>query len=169
MTLTYDSLATTTLGSATGSITFSSIPSSYTDLRVVWHISGITSGSSNPGIRFNGDTSGTHSTTLLRGNGTNIVSSGYSSQNMVFLGGTDAIPTTSVPMLILIDIFSYSGSTQKTCLSSGHFEREQTGGAMVKTVGRWANTSAINSLTLLLDTGSQNVGTTASLYGIKAE
>jgi hypothetical protein len=63
---TYEPIATTTLGTATSSFTFSSIPATYTDLRLVigW-VSG-----TNPRIRFNSDTATSYSQTAMYGDGT---------------------------------------------------------------------------------------------------
>ena len=69
MTATYDPIATTTLGSAASTITFSSIPNTFTDLRLV--LFGVTlnaTGTYNQ-IRFNNDTGTNYSWTQLLGNG----------------------------------------------------------------------------------------------------
>ena len=52
MPATYEPIATTTLGSAAASITFSSIAGTYTDLRLV--MVGTTSASDWAFVRFNG-------------------------------------------------------------------------------------------------------------------
>jgi len=54
MPKTYEPIATTTLGSNQTTITFSSIPSTYTDLVIVSNMG--TTTASYPFIRFNGDT-----------------------------------------------------------------------------------------------------------------
>jgi hypothetical protein len=165
MPATYEPIATTTLGSATNSITFSSIPATYTDLRVVWVLTGV-SGTGTPGLRFNGVSTTSYSLTTLRGNGTDAASARYS-DNLIYLGGTNSIPSTTSTVLFTVDIFSYAGSTKKTCLSTGSTDRNGAGAAVV-TVGLFDSTSAINSVTVLLNSNNQSVGTTATLYGIKA-
>lgn len=165
MPSTYEPISTTTLSSATNSITFSSIPSTYTDLRVVWVLSGV-SGTATPGLRLNGASGVSYGTTVVRGNGTDAATATYS-DNLIYLSGTNSIPSATTAALITIDIFSYTGSTKKTCLSTGSFDRNGTG-ATVATVALWDNTAAINSVTILLNSNNQSVGTTATLYGIKA-
>jgi len=55
MPTTYEPIATTTLGSATASITFSTISGAYTDLVLVASITGV-SVATDPWIRINSDT-----------------------------------------------------------------------------------------------------------------
>ena len=85
MAATYEPIATTTLGSSQGTITFSSIPSTYTDLVIVMNYS---NGSSEyPSLQFNGDTGNNYSWRDLGGNGTSAVSySGSNVASIPFLG-----------------------------------------------------------------------------------
>ncbi len=165
MPATYEPIATTTLGTATNAITFSSIPATYTDLRVIWAITGV-SGTATPGLRLNGASGVSYNTLVMRGNGADASSAKYS-DNLIYLSGTNSIPTATTAALVTIDIFSYTGSAKKTCLSTGSFDRNGSG-ATVVTLGLWDNTAAVNSVTVLLNSNNQSVGTTATLYGIKA-
>ena len=62
MASTYEPIATTTLGSAASSITFSSIPATYTDLRLVLvHTPSASTG--NAQMQFNSDTATNYSYT----------------------------------------------------------------------------------------------------------
>lgn len=161
MPATYDSIATTTLGSATNTITFSSISGSYTDLRLV--LTGVMATTVDSAyIRFNSDSGTNYSRTTLGGNGTSASSGRASSQAQIYVTNDD-ISTTN-PTLIIIDIFSYAGSTNKTCLSTQSNDRNGAGNAHSQ-VGLWRSTSAITSITF---TSGQNfaIGFTASLYGI---
>jgi len=163
MPATYEPIATTTLGSAASSITFSSIPSTYTDLRLV--IVGQGSGNGYYAFRFNGVSTNTYNATYLVGNGSAVSSArlgAYSSGIMHYSG---FIPTTQWSMATL-DVFSYAGSTNKTCLSDYSAD---TNGSGSKELGvtLWSNTSAITSITIRTDSAAQYaVGTTATLYGI---
>ncbi len=66
MAATYTPIASATLAASTSSITFSSIPATYTDIVVV--INDINStGSFDTNIRFNGDSGSNYSRTGLRG------------------------------------------------------------------------------------------------------
>jgi hypothetical protein len=81
---TYESIATQTLGSSSGSITFSSIPSTYTDLVIVF--SGTTAALVAVDIQFNGDTSTNYSRTIISGNGSTASSDREVNQPQSSLG-----------------------------------------------------------------------------------
>jgi hypothetical protein len=168
MPSTYEPIATTTLGSATSTITFSSIAGTYTDLRLVFVGKNVTSNSSLL-IRFNGDTSGStlYSFTQLVGTGSSAVSSRDSSMsnwNTFYYGMPNAANTFAMATL---DVFSYAGSTNKTGLITASNDNNGSGD-VDRTVGLYRSTSAISSMTL----SNQGallfaIGTTATLYGIK--
>lgn len=165
MPATYEPIATNTLGSAAASITFSSIASTYTDLRVVIVATG--SAASIGQLRFNGvSTGGTYSSTYLYGNGTSVLSSNRTSRN----GGIDFFEgsiSTTIPTFSTIDIFSYAGSTYKTCLITGSLDQNGSG-QTERIVGLWSSTAAITTVALVGNGMNWAAGTTATLYGIKA-
>ena len=160
---TYEPIATTTLGSATNSITFSSIPATYTDLRLIVVYTASTGYGTS--LRFNADTATNYSGTYLVGQAS--LSSGRAS-NQNAMPVEDIEGATSTPYLVEIDIFSYLGSTNKTALISVAGDRNGAG-EILKYVGLWRNTSAINSIQFRVSNASFNLltGTTATLYGIK--
>lgn len=162
MPATYEPIATTTLGSAAAEITFSSIGSTYTDLRVSFVTASGTS-ANTAYIRFNGDTATNYSRTSIYGNGTSALSNQTSTANRI------ALPTVllaSTPEFISCDVFSYAGSTYKTCLATQNSDANGSG-TVNYLVGLWRSTSAITSLTLGNNGGTFATGTTATLYGIK--
>jgi hypothetical protein len=163
MPATYEPIATQTLASAATSITFSSIPSTYTDLKWVF-VGGIEIDANALVMRFNGDTGTNYSRTFLNGNGASATSGTTASATRIQLQTVD---TFSIPTFISCDIFSYAGSTFKTVLSSFSGDRNGSGNTF-NLVGLWRNTSAITSITLLVLVDSLAAGTTATLYGIKA-
>lgn len=163
MPATYEPIQTYTLGSAASSITFSSIPATYTDLRLVLNnIHSSTSG--NLTISFNGVPSGTsHSWTYIEGNGTAANSARVSNEPSISASRVNTV-TVGNTFLYNFDIFSYAGSTNKTCLITSSQDRNGSGVAS-NFVGLWRNTAAITSIVL---TSAMAIGTTATLYGIKA-
>jgi hypothetical protein len=64
------------------------------------------------------------------------------------------------------NIFSYAGSTNKTCLIESS-EDKNGSGSTVRTVGLWRDTSAITSIEVLMSSSTFATGTIATLYGIK--
>jgi len=162
MATTYEPIATTTLGSAASSITFSSITSAYTDLRIIMNVAG--GGSSNfVQIRFNSDATSNYSRTSLIADGSTVTSTRASATN----GLLNVAASGSVqPELILADIFSYSNtSVYKTWLSSDNSDANGSGN-VGRIVGLWRSTAAIDTILLQGNTGNFAAGTTATLYGI---
>ena len=158
MTATYDCIATTTTASSAASVTFSSIPSTYTDLFCVMNFS--LSGNNEVLFNFNGDTAANYSRTYFEGNGSTASSARQSSTNHIFMLGR------SSQMVNLVSINNYSNSTTyKTLLA--RFSSGQ--GIVGAEVGLWRSTAAINQIVISLNTGTFTNGSVISLYGIKAE
>jgi hypothetical protein len=163
MATTYDPIATTTLGSAAATITFSSISSAYTDLRLVI-TSTVSDAAGYIGLRFNSDSGTNYSYTQLKGNGSSAATNSTTSADTLYLGDYGG-PSTTIPYLQTVDIFSYAGSTYKTALVTTSQDRNGSG-EVIRQVGLWRSTSAINAILLRVYTGNLNAGTTATLYGI---
>ena len=167
MTATYEKIATNTLGSATSSVTFSSISSAYTDLVLIVSANG----SVNPNyasIQYNGDTSNKYSQTYLAGNGTTAVSARTSSARDIISLGYTRVPTAANTFSTYIaNIQNYANTTTyKTTLIRAE---ETSVNYVTSTVGLYQSTSAITSIKVLVDTGNFSTGSTFTLYGIKAE
>ena len=160
-TSTEVAIATTTLGSTNSVITFSSIGSSYTDLRLV--LAATNTATLDLNLTFNGDTATNYSFTRLNGNGSTASSSASTSQTFIRANG--ASRAASEPYFLTFDIFSYAGSTNKTCLITYSEDANGSGAAGCR-VGLWRSTSAITSITITTSTSTFAAGTTATLYGI---
>jgi hypothetical protein len=162
MPATYEPIATTTLGSATATISFTSISASYTDIRVVLVGSHETTATTLR-MQVNSDTGTNYSYTELIGDGATASSSRGTSSSRINCGNANFNNTQ--PSLITVDWFSYAGSTNKTCLVTASQDRNGSG-SVLRTVGLWRSTSAITSVQLFPATGNFAAGTTATLYGI---
>jgi hypothetical protein len=156
-------IATTTLGS-TGTITFSSIPATYTDLRVVMTCKGA-SGGEYVSVRLNSDTASNYSSTMLIGYGS-AGSFRETSGTRGFWGNYLVGADTTNPLLFTMNLFSYASSTFKTALCQTSNDLNGSG-ETVQTVGLYRSTSAITTILLLNNAGTGfAAGTTATLYGI---
>lgn len=163
MAATYEKIQSTTLSTSTVSFSFSSIPSTYTDLRLVMtHLAAGTYGWLS--FRFNGDTGSNYSDIYLRGVGTAVSGSGNPNATKIEVGGyQDA--TTTIPALTIMDIFSYAGSTYKSALIN--YNSDSNGaGSVYQQSSLWRSTSAINSITITRENWNFTAGTTATIYGI---
>lgn len=161
MPATYEPIATQTLGSAAATVTFSSIPGTYTDLVLV--VDGQAStGQRNLLLQFNGDTGTNYSATILYGDSSGAGSVRQTNQTTANVGGID---TTSQSNTIA-HIMNYSNSTTfKTAIGRGN----SASTIVAAKVSVWRNTSAITSIVASLAASDTFfTGCTFTLYGIKA-
>ena len=166
MATTYEKIQSYTLGSAAASIDFTSIPSTYTDLRIVWVYKAV-SASNYPYLRYNSDTGNNYSFNVLYGNGTIAGWTGNPSNSGAYLVG-NAPASTSQWQINTVDVFSYAGSTYKTLLNT-YCGDVNGSGTVSYGINLWLSTAAITSIKLLFSGGSNiAAGSTATLYGIKA-
>ncbi len=164
MPRTYQAIATQTLESATASITFSSIPSTYTDLVLVVNF-GTTGAGEVTGLRLNTDTGSNYSMTSIYGNGTGVVAYRRSNDVAMNYGNWVGTTTTLNESNGIYHIMNYSNTTTfKTAIGRSNDASTQS----EVTVGLWRNTAAVNSVTFFVTTTTLKAGATASLYGIKA-
>lgn len=159
-TPTYDLISSTTLGSATTSVSFSNIPSTYRDLVLV--VAGTIPSGFAPDIEvlYNSDTTtANYSTVKMYGDGTTAYSGTFTPKVVGLAEGTSSA---------IIQIMDYATTNKhKTILSRTNTNGSSWGVAAAAT--RWANTSAITSLTINAGgstASSFQAGAVYSLYGI---
>jgi hypothetical protein len=159
----YDSIATATGGGST--ITFSSIPSTYTHLQIRLIAPGTSD--SDVWMRFNSDTGSNYATHRIYGTGASTVVAGATTTSTKIDFGARSSGSTSSPAPGIIDILDYSNTSKnKTSRSLYGWDANGSGFVMFSS-GLWQNTAAINSITLLPQVGSFASGTHVALYGIK--
>jgi hypothetical protein len=164
MATTYEKIATTTLGSASSTITFSSIAASWTDIRLI--LVGTVTTSTIVRLRFNSDTGANYSETFIYGDGSTAASYANTGQSYITAGGLNFNWQSGTPCFSTTDVFSYAGSTNKTVLHTESLDLNGSGNT-ASSVGLWRNTAAITTITLTAGaSGTFATGTTATLYGI---
>jgi hypothetical protein len=159
----YEVISTQTLGTAASSVTFSSIPQTYTDLVLVVNHS--TTGS-NPSIvaRFNSDTASNYSRTRIAGDGSVTNSGRGSSETTLGLSTYVGSSSTAIGTMIC-NILNYANSTTyKTCITRNNAASHGTEAS----VTLWRSTSAITTFLVSVDSSSFATGSTFTLYGVKA-
>jgi hypothetical protein len=159
---TYDAIATQTLGSAVASVTFSSIPATYTDLVLVYN-GKFASANGQIALQFNGDTATNYSSTEIFGNGSTAGSSRDPNATSMRLGYT---LTANIENMNIMQIMNYSNATTyKTVMARQNTAGSASGAAAH--VGLWRNTAAINSIVVACYNSLNFVsGSTFTLYGI---
>lgn len=166
MAYTYEPIATNTLGSDTATVTFSSIPGTYTDLVLVLN-SRSASTSGGVFVQFNNDTGSNYSVIRLRGNGTAASSNNSANVTTGEIGDQNVSTNTAGNFgNIICQINNYSNSTTyKTTLS-----RANVADVTVRAlVSLWRSTSAITEIDIFCENSNNFLsGSTFTLYGIKA-
>jgi hypothetical protein len=168
MALTYEPISTSTLGSASSTISFTSIPNSYTDLKVVLVANGISATTVGYVMTFNSDTAANYTFTqmLAWGISGSVGANRNANQTNIRLSGRQIAPSATLPSLCEVNIFNYTGANFKPVFIQ-HSESQTTTGVVTSSAGMWRSTSAITSITFTAS-NQFNTGSTATLYGIKA-
>ena len=167
--LTYVPIATTTLSGSAATYTFSSIPSTYTDLVIIGSITNATSGNGLYG-RFNGDSGNNYSINGISADRSANANGSQVANTSFFQLGFHNVGAGTLPYPVILEINNYANtSTYKNVVSR---LGDGSLGEVSSFVGSWHSTAAINSITLA---GAQNFstntfgsGTTLTLYGILA-
>jgi hypothetical protein len=162
MPSTYEKIATQTLGSATATVTFTSISGAYTDLVLVTDNIFNTSNLAAAYLRFNSDTGTNYSYQSMQGTGTVANAERGSNQNVMYVARSFGGDQT----YNIISIMNYSNTTTNKSVLS----RYGSGGAssgVLAAVGLWRSTSAISTILMGIDGGYNfSSGATFTLYGI---
>ena len=164
---TYTSIASQTLTGTAATVTFSSIPSTYTDLVLITQAKGSTA--MNQFTRVgNGsvDTGSNYSMTLIGADHVTPVSTRTSSATSMQLNYDTYLDSTYFFTQIL-QLQNYANTTTyKSVLARSNMNDGNYG--IEAAVGLWRSTSAINIITFSTSGGTFSIGSTFSLYGIKA-
>lgn len=169
MANTYTLISSNVLSSSAASVTFSSIPATYTDLVVRYSARTISGGTSDaPELTINGSSASDYSTTRLFGTGSSASSSRYSNFAYWYAFGTNGGGSTSDTFgSNEIYIPSYTASQNKAASQFGIFENNATAAGINALAYLYRNTAAISSLTLSFTYTSFASGSSFYLYGIK--
>lgn len=168
---TYVAIQSTTLGSATASVTFSSIPQTYTDLVIRWsgRTDDVGSVQSTATIKINGTALSQSSWTELRGDGSGAFSARSSALGVSwqtrYTDGPAATSNTFSSNEAYIP--NYAGSTNKVASTFNAQENNSATASLTTHANLLANTAAITSIEIIPGAGNFVAGSTFHLYGIK--
>ncbi len=168
MAVTHKLIQTITVGSGgAASIDFTSIPSTYTDLKLVFSCRTNRAGATVDGMGLKINNVATNQTMrILYGDG--LSSTGSQTDTTINTAVPASTTTASVFGSGHFYIPNYAGSTNKSVSAESVNENNGTPSYLYLVAGLWSQTTAINQLTLY----SINAATileysSASLYGIK--
>lgn len=157
-TQTYTALITTTLDSDTGTLTISSIPSSYRDLILVVNCKPTGTGAKDVGVQFNGDTGANYGRRILTGDGTTAATDTGSS--LVVQKNDEDDYSIGV---MQINDYSATNKHKPVLVRTNDADN-----LVSMQVGRWKSTSAISSIAMFYYGANIASGSVISLYGIEA-
>ena len=166
----YESIATAVGTGSSGTITFSSIPSTYTSLQIRF-IGRVTNADTadNLFLRFNSDSGSNYAWHYLEGDGGTTTAGGATSQTRILSGRVAAANATSgIVGAGVIDIHNYASTTQnKTVRTLTGLDRNGSGNVRMDS-GLWLSTSAVTSIQLTNGSNTNfTTDSTFALYGIK--
>jgi len=173
----FESIATTTLTTATSTITFSSIPQNYThlQLRIFAQDARPTYGITEIKLTFNGDTSSIYTQHQLFGDGSSVTSNATANATFIILcDGTIGTSTGGTFGVGITDILDYTHTNKfKTIRHIGGVDINGTiagfGGRAGFSSGVYRATTAITSITLVSNTlVNFTQYSSFALYGVKA-
>ena len=167
----YESISTTTITSDTASVTFSSIPQTYKHLQLrMYAKTDRTDLEDVTLVQFNGDTAANYSYHNIRGNGAAATSDAAASTSAIYLhfASTGSTGVTNIFGSSVLDILDYADTNKYKTTRSLHGFDTNGSGRVYLASGNWRSTSAITSIVL-----DQQFGTnwkqysSFALYGIK--
>jgi hypothetical protein len=166
MANTYSLIEAKTLGSSTASVTFTSIPQTYTDL-LLFTSCRSDRGAARDGVRIEPNSLSTNQTMILLNNVSGSVSS--STDTTIFGGmATGSTATASTFGNSSCYITNYTSSNYKAFSVDGTSENNSTDIFQLLTAALWSSSSALTELKVLPNIGPNWVsGSTFYLYGIK--
>jgi hypothetical protein len=166
----FDLLETQVLGSATSSITFSSLStySSYQHLQVRFAGTQVDVGGLDAmRLRINGDTGSNYNRHSLTGVNSTISSGAQGTNNYPYVGLMAGKGTPESGAIVMDFVDAFETTKNKVVRALGGAAGTGDKGVGLYSV-LWMNTTAISSITLAGVTGNIATGSRFSLYGIKA-
>ena len=175
----YESIQTVTVGAGgASSISFTSIPSTYTHLqiRMIGKCVATVLEQYNPRIRFNSDTGANYTLHFVRAYGTTVDKGAATSQTAGW-AGVSTFPASNASYsnifgVSVVDILDYANTSKyKTLKALNGFEANGIGngtneaGQSGFNSGAWMSTSAVNSITIYSDSDFTQYSSFA-LYGV---
>lgn len=163
-------IATTTLSTATATITFSAIPQNYEHLQIrgIGRSSTATAADVDLRVQFNGDTGNNYSIHYLYGSGSAAAAAATAS-NTYTTGGVVAKDgnTANTFSTSIIDILDYANTGKNKVVKAFTGWDANGSGYIYLNSGAWFSTAAITSLTLTPWSGNFMTYSSFALYGIK--
>jgi hypothetical protein len=164
----YESIATASGTGSSGTISFTSIPSTYKHLQVRLLSRSDSAGLNQVFIQFNSDTAGNYSSHLLLGDGASAsVSATASATRMSVSLQGGASTAANIYGGSVVDVLDYENTNKyKTLRGLGGADANGSGYVWYSS-GNWRNTNAVSSIQIIAENGNFTTASSFALYGIK--
>jgi hypothetical protein len=156
-------LETITLPSPSSQVEFRNIPQNYRDLVLLTNVSS-TSNDNGMILRFNSDSGSNYSSRSIFASAS---SGGFETTTTHALFYSIQIGSNSSGILtpVVGQFLDYSSTNKHKTILTKAYGRNNTSHQITSTVSRWANNAAVTSVTVLINNGIFDTGSTFSLYG----
>jgi hypothetical protein len=159
----FESISSAVGTGSSGTITLSSIPSTFKHLQLRIHVAA-TAG--DCAIRVNSDSGNNYARHVVRGSGSGSGSTfGVASTDVaanLFPGGISTTPSVAT-----IDIVEYASTSKYKTFRILSGQENNSSGYLEVSSGLWMNTNAITSISVINNAANWNTNTTVCLYGMK--
>lgn len=164
----YEAISSTTVGTATASITFSSVPQTYEHLEIRLFARGSAAATlANVTLRINSDTASNYVLSSLEGSGTGVSGLRFGASTSLSIahvsGDTAAANIFGCGIIFFADYANTTGNKTITSISGN--DRDGSGSVFFRN-GLWKSNSAISTIELTLS--NFMVGSVVSLYGLRS-
>jgi hypothetical protein len=162
----FESIASLSGTGSSGTITFTSIPSTYTHLQI--RASYQCSTTDNPYMRVGGssiDTGGNYSWHHLYGDGSSALNNGNSGQTFTYFGYSQ---NSTNPNAGIIDILDYASVNKNKTFRILAGQDNNGGGEVALWSGSWQNSSTAIASISLITSGNFSTASRFALYGIRS-
>lgn len=168
MAATYYLIAKNTLTSNTTTVTFSSIPNTYTDLILKFSTRHNSSANFNDyRLSFNGSSATNYSLARIRVHNSTV--SSEETSNATYIGPTQSAQNNDTNTFSNVEIYipSYTASQNKPLYWYNVAEENSANAHIQSIASLFRDTTAISSIGITQDTGDFASGSSFRLYGIK--
>ena len=169
VTNSYESIASLSGTGSSGTISFTSIPSTYKHLQIrfIGKASG-TGGTENPWLRFNNDTGTNYSAHRLYGDGSSVAADAFTTAAQIRIGFAPDSATANLMGVTIIDVLEYTNTNiNKTVRLLSGQDVNGAGGYVTLSSGNWRSTTAVNRIDLIVNGLNWTSNSRFALYGIK--
>jgi hypothetical protein len=167
-TTTYVALKTTTVGTATSSVTLTGFTASYKHLVIAARTKSTRASLDSLYVQFNGDVGSNYSEASLQGNGSTPSKGASTGNTRIYAGNAPGTDASASFAFSEIRIYDYNSSTNKNVMCIAGSKNSASNGTVDVIAGTWRNGTPVPITSITLSMGNANIqaGSEFILYGL---